>query len=369
MAKITRIEQFPLTIPMRMPFTISSGTYPTCDKVIIRLHTDAGVYGLGEAVPMHTYAEETQESIMAAIERYLGPAVKGMEVSNFAMLHLAMDRALFGNTFAKAAVDMAAYDATGKILGVPAYQLLGGAYRDRIELAMSIGVMPLERTVQRAREILQEGYKVVKLKVSIDFEDDYRKIAAVRKAVGPEQRLRVDANAGYPSVQIAIRELQRLDEYDLYLIEQPLRRLDLLGMAQVCAALRPPVLADESVFTPLDAMNVIRLQAADAINIKTQMAGGLYEAIKIAAIADAAGVPLQIGSQLESGVGNTANAHLAAAIKELPHPADIKTPQQFVDDILAEPARIEGGYTYVPQKPGLGIELDEEKMKKWRSKK
>jgi muconate cycloisomerase len=332
------------------------------------MHTDAGLSGVGEAVPMHTYAEETQESIIGAIDRYLAPALIGADVSNFAMLHQKMDEALSGNTFAKAALDMAAYDVTGKILEVPVHQLLGGAYRDRIPLSMSIGIMSLERTVTRAHEIIDEGYKVVKLKVSLDYDDDVRKVAAVRKALGEDAWIRVDANAGYPSVQTAIHELQRMDEYGLYLIEQPLKRLELLGMAQVCTALRAPVLADESVYTPLDAMNVIRLQAADAINVKTQEAGGLYEAVKIAAIADAAGVPLLVGSQLESGVGNTANAHLAATLKYILHPADIKTPHQFVDDILAEPAKIEGGYTYVPQKPGLGIELDEEKLKKWHSK-
>lgn len=366
--KITRLDIFPVSVPRKSVFRCALHSHYTMDHVFVRLHTDEGIFGEGEACPNPPHFPETVEAVVAALERYLGPAVIGQDCANIGLLHEVMDRTLRGMAFAKAGIDMAAYDALGKLLNLPVCTLLGGQFRDRIALAQSIPIWDPARTAQEAVKVVAQGFLQVKLKIGLDREEDIQRVHAVRKAIGRDVPVRVDGNCGYRTASEAIDVLRRMDEAGLDMIEQPLDGADLMGMAKVREALTPPLLADESVMGPEDVPRVLLGRAADAINMKVCKAGGLWPAIRAAWASDAFHAPIVIGSQHEAGLGTAASLHLAAACRHLPYPNDPKTCLGLVEDVIKQPIRIEGGYAYLPEGPGLGVMLDDAKLEKYLMK-
>ncbi|WP_276257836.1 mandelate racemase/muconate lactonizing enzyme family protein [Haloglomus litoreum] len=363
--EITDLDPIPVSVPYSVDFAISGGEVSAANHVLLRLHTDAGVVGLGEACPDPYFAPETMGSVVAAIEDHISPAIRGEDPSNRGRIHRAMDEAIRGNPFAKAAVDIACFDATGKHLGIPVSTLLGGRLRDRIEVGQSIGIGPTDRAVERARAWVDDGFSSIKVKVGTDPETDIERATAVAEAVGDRASIRVDANQGYRADQ-AVRVFSALEsECDLLLVEQPVAADDLAGMARVTAALETPVLADESVFSPHDAIDIVDRGAADALSVKLVKAGGLYRSRQIAAVAAAAHLPLVVGSMVELGVGTAAGAHFAATLPAA-YPSDVKGPTLHEASVLADPIRIEEGHTVVPEGPGLGVELDDRTVEAYR---
>ena len=362
--KIRQITTYGVSIDFKTALNISGGTNPKANHILVRIETDEGIYGWGEAAPIPQYSDESMESVKAIIDKYLTPLLLGQDPANLARVHETMGQ-IKGNPFAKGAIDIACYDILGKSLGVPVYTLLGGRYRDRIVIGQSVGIKSIEQMVREAVQYAEEGFQSIKIKVGLNPQEDIRRVREIRKAIG-DLPIRVDANQGY-RLDEAIYTFTRMEEYDLLLAEQPIARWDLQGMAELCRLLRTPVLADESLFSLQDAINLIRYQAADIFNIKIMKPGGLYPSLKIAAIAEAAEIPLSIGSMIEMGVGTAAGAHFAAAVKHLDYPSDVKGPTLMVDDILQVPVRMEKGYTYVPEGPGLGIDVDMEKVKRYRA--
>jgi muconate cycloisomerase len=363
---VTNVRTIPVSVPFAVDFDVASGGVPAADHVLVTLETDAGVTGLGEASPMPFFTGETQETVVTMVEEYLGPAVEGLDPSNLTDVHRAMDD-VEGNPLAKAAVDIACHDAVGRALGVPVSTLLGGAVRDRIEVGQSVGIKATDRAVADAERYVDEwGFGSVKLKVGGDPETDRERVEAVMDAVGDRASIRLDGNEGY-TADVAVKQFERIEAHgDVLLVEQPVPRDDLAGMRDVTTALSTPVLADESVFSPRDALRVVRRRAADVLNIKLMKAGGLCPASDIASVARAAAVPLAIGSMVEMGVGTAAGAHFAACLPHATYPADVKGPSLLADTILAEPVRIEDGYTHVPDGDGLGVELDPEAVERYR---
>lgn len=363
--KIRDIEVVPVSIPFNIAFRVPGGEVPAADHSIVKVHTDDGVYGIGEAATIAAYSEETVYSTYAILTRVLAPLLIGHDPRNIGSIHEVMDQAVHANYFAKAAIDLACYDILGKSLGVPVHTLLGGAFRDRILVGQSIGIKDAETAAADAVRYVQQGFHSIKIKIGIDPKADLERVAAIRDAVGPDVDLRVDANQGY-SVDTAVKTLRAMESYDLLLVEQPVPRWDIDGMAHVAHVLDTPVLADESVFTPSDAIAIVRKQAADILNIKIMKPGGLYGSLKIAGIASGANLPLAIGSMVEMGIGTAAGAHFAAACRDVRYPCDVKGPSLLKDDILQEPVRIEGGYTYVPEGSGLGVDWDDDKVAHYR---
>ena len=363
--KITGVETIPVSIPLKTDFGIAGGTQLLAEHVIVKLITDEGIVGLGEAATMPKYGEETPQSVVSTIKYYLEPALVGLDLSNIGMLHKVMDSEIHGNTYAKAAIDIAAYDALGKYLDVPVYMLLGGKFMDKIPVGQSIGIKDPETAIKEVKEYVNEGFQSIKVKIGLDPAGDIERVGMIREAIGFDIPLRVDANQGY-SPDAAIKTLKAMEKFDLLLVEQPVPRWDIFGMAKVCDAIDTPVLADETVYTPQDAINVVRMNAADIINIKIMKPGGLYNSRKIACIAEGANIPLAIGSMVEMGVGTAAGAHFAASCSNVRYPCDVKGPSLMVDDILDEPVVIKEGFTYVPEGPGLGVRLDEDKIEKYR---
>lgn len=364
---IQRIEAIPVSVPHNTDFEISGGGQEAADHVLVRLHTESGPVGLGEASPKPFFSDETQTSVLGALD-VLEDALRGVDAARPARVHQVMDDAIRGNPFAKTAVDVACYDAFGKALGVPVSALVGGRVRDRIEVGQSVGIKPTAEAVEDARRYVRdEGFRSIKVKVGDDAESDAERVRAICEAVGGEVPIRVDANQGYTADTAVplFSELER--ELDLLLVEQPVAREDIEGMRKVTEAIETPVLADESVFSPADAFRVVRRNAADIVNIKIMKAGGLYPSSRIAATAAAASYPLAIGSMLELGVGTAAGAHFAATQPHVRYPCDVKGPSLYADTLLEEPVRIEDGYTHVPDRPGLGVELDDEAVERYRS--
>lgn len=360
--KITRVETIVANIPYVKPFVITGGPNTIGDHVLVLVHTDDGYVGIGEGAPMTAYSEETQKDILYGVRDYLAPALIGADPFDVEAIHHRMNCALPGHHFAKAAIDLALYDIMGKSLGVPAYKLLGGKVRDRIPVAWVVGMGSIDEMVAEAvHHVERYGFSTVKLKIGRDPRKDVDLVREVRTALGPDVKIRVDANQGY-DVATAIRVLRQLERYDLELVEQPVPRNNILGLAEVAAALDVPVEADESMFDHYDAMTLVRLKACDVINIKIMKPGGLYNAKKVAAICEAAGITCLVGSMVEFGPGTAAGLHFAAAHRVVAHACEPVGGFLYRDDVVEEDFSLEAvvdGCLPVPEKPGLGITLKE----------
>jgi muconate cycloisomerase len=382
--KITSIETIPIRLPTRRVHQWASLTTPIGVYVIIKLHTDEGLVGLGEAPVLKDwggdhgkYFGETPQSTVHIINDILAPALTGRDPRNFESIHALMDKAVKGYPYCKAAVDGAMYDVAGKALNVPVYQLLGGCYRERISIAHSLGLMEIEKAVDEARQAIAEGVKTIKLKGGVDQKRDVELVKQIRKAIGPDLNICVDANQGYPSAKVAVKIIKAMAEYDLLYMEQPVEGID--QMAEVARRVDIPIMADESAWTPQDVLEIVRKQAADMISIYTTKPGGMFKAKKVAAVAEAAGLPCNVNGSVETGVGNAANIHLAAstAVVTFGCVVPVSSPKEqakkgiagiyYQDDIITEPFAFDNGDIVVSHKPGLGIEIDEDKLKHYRA--
>jgi muconate cycloisomerase len=340
------------------------GDHHTSGYVIVKVHTDAGIVGLGEATVSALWSGETSKSCVAALEDLIGPALLGADPTQISALRNRMDFLIKLNPFTKSAVEMALWDIAGKALGVPVYQLLGGKVREIIPTKMMIGAFELPRVRSLAEQFLSWGVKCLKVKVGLDLAGDLARVAAVREVAGPDIPITVDANCGW-NVATARVALDRLHRYDLLIAEQPIAPGDTEAMASLRYPGGIPIMADESVFTLADAWSVLRAHAADVISIYPGKNGGIAASIEIAQVAAAAGIPCHVGSNLELGIASAAMLHLACAIKNIDsetYPADILGPHYHESDLLAEPLDLSFSGARVPTGPGLGVALDEEKL-------
>jgi L-alanine-DL-glutamate epimerase-like enolase superfamily enzyme len=277
-----------------------------------------------------------------------------------------VDDALDGVEEAKAAIEIALWDIVGKALDTPVYNLLGGKVRERVPLSYSIPFGTPEEMARLAQERVQWGHRTIKVKVGSD--DPARDIAAVksiRAAIGPDVKLRVDGNMGWQTAKQAIAVILKMEESNLELVEQPLPAYDLEGMAEVRRAIGVPLMADESIRNPRSAMQVIRHGAADIANVYVTESGGLLNAAKIFAMCEAAGMPCMIGSMPEFGIGTAAQIHLGVAMNNLGPDSDTCGVLYHQEDLLTKPLRIESGFSYPPEGPGLGVDVDMKVLESW----
>ena len=382
--KITRIETIPIRLPTRRVHQWASLTTPIGVYVIVKLTTDEGLVGLGEAPVLKDwggdhmkYYGETPQTTIHIVNDILAPALSGKDPGEIEALHLVMDRAIKGYPYCKAALDMALYDVVGKALDIPAYDLLGGRCRERVTIAHSIGLMEIDKAVEEALQVKDEGVKAIKLKGGQAPGRDLELVRRVREAGGPDIPISGGAHQGYPAPQAAIRVIRAMAEYGLRYMEQPVEGID--AMAEVAQQVDTPIMADESAWTAQDVLEIARKKAAEIISLYTTKPGGLLMAKKVAAVAEAASLQCNVNGSVETGVGNAANIHLAAstAVASLPCVVPVSTPKgkgkkgiagiYYQDDIITEPFQYADGDIIVSSKPGLGIELDEEKVKFYRA--
>jgi len=368
--RITRLEAIPVRLPLKAGLTTRTahGEHVVSQYVIVRLHTDAGLVGLGEASVAAIWSGETSRGAVAAIEQCLGPALVGADPLQLNALRLRMDEAIKFNPFTKSAVEMALWDLLGKASKVPVYQLLGGKVRDRIPIKMMIGAFDPPQAVELAKRFLNWGVRCLKVKVGIDPASDLARVRAVREVAGPHIPMTVDANCGW-NAMTAKQMVKQLEPYGLLFVEQPIPPGDPSLLAEVRRASNLPIMADESVWTLTDAWGVTAAHAADIISVYPGKNGGIANSLEIVHVAKAAGLLCHMGSNLELGIASAAMLHLAAAVPEIAseyYPADILGPNYHETDLLKQPLTLGPEFAVVPDGPGLGVELDEEKLKRWR---
>jgi L-alanine-DL-glutamate epimerase-like enolase superfamily enzyme len=386
--KITRIVTTPVRIPIeKAPYdTEGAGTTfhrdgrrsrttplrptPMLEYVLVRIETDDGVTGIGEAQADIGFFGETVEGVQVAIDDYLGPHLVGKDPLDREYLLNLID--FRGNSCARSGIDLALHDLVGKVHGVPVGVLLGGAHRRRDPVAIEIAGGPPEAMAAECVAFMARGVRAFKPKIGADPDADADRLRAIREAVGPDAAIRADANQGY-SPKDAIRLCRLAERFDvgLELLEQPVAAWDLEGMATVRRSVDTLIEADESCYSIHDAMRIVRHGAADVLNVKLGKAGGLHNARKIAAIAEAAGLRCVLGTAFGLGPEIAAKLHLAGSTElvvdaveftELGLHGNLLAPPH--DRLLALP--LEDGCLPVPDGPGLGVTLDDAAVERFR---
>jgi muconate cycloisomerase len=360
--QITRLMTIPVERAVRPEVVITSslGTHAVSHYLLVRVETDTGLCGIGEATVTPVWSGETAAGARHLIEGYLAPTLIGRAPTDITGALAAMDRTAHGNPFTKAAVEMALFDLWGQAEQRPVYELLGGACRPlALPIRFSLAAGTPEATAARALQRVREGFRTVKVKVGTDPAADVARVRAVREAIGPEIRLTIDANGGW-SAETAIRAVREMASCDLALVEQPTPRDDLDGMARVRRAIEAPVMADESVFTVADAREILRREAADVISVYPGKNGGILRCREIAERAAAAGVACAIGSNLEFDIATAAMCHLAVATPNIAaerFAGDLLGPLYYSEPVVQQPLRYSGGTVHCPDGPGLGVAL------------
>ncbi len=364
--KVTRLEAVPVSVPLREPFTSALGVQATSDYGIVIAEADDGTIGLGE---ISLIWHGNGAALCDLVDRSLAPVVVGTDP--FALTRFqeaAAETLAFGrhSLTAVAAVETALLDLAGKAAGRPVYDLLGGLARDRVPLSMSLPIAPLDEVLDRAHRLVGAGFRTLKAKGGADHDRLVEVVAALRAEFGPRIGVRVDLNMACPLVKDALRLIGRLEPYDVLSVEQPLPADDVEGMAELCARSTVPIMADESVWSVGDAWRVLRARAADIVNVYVPEAGGPTRARRIADLCAAAGAGVAVGSMPELGIGTAAAAHLAFSSPRLDQPSDVAGHLYHADDVVRTTLTIENGFLLPPTGPGLGVELDRDRLDAYR---
>jgi len=384
LAQIKKLETVLVQLPTRREHKWTGLTEPIGRYILVRVEDDAGHVGWGEAPALKDwggefgrYFGESPAITRSVIETYLAPAIEGIELGDFAGLHARMDAVIKGYPYAKAAVEFAVYDATGKSLGVPVHMLLGGRCSDRIPVNHSIRLISIAEAEREAAQVVAEGIRTIKIKIGVDPARDVEMVRTVRAAVGPKIDLCVDANEGYRTPGEAIQAVRKMEAYDLKYVEQPVMGIE--RIAEVARAIDAPVMADESAWNAHDVIQIIEKRAAQIVSIYTTKPGGLYKAMEVAAVCRAAGIVCNVNGSVETGVGNLANIQLAAAAPAvtLSCVVPVSTPVEtlgtriggiyYKDDLIAEGMDFVDGCVVVPKGAGMGIAVDPAKVDKYRA--
>ncbi len=368
--KITNVECIPVRVPIRPELAIRAkgGFHSESPFLLVKVHTDEGICGLGEVSCTPRWSGEDQVTAAHFIGAILEPVLAGQDPRDIEMLTARLRGALAGHTFTKAALEMALWDILGKTTGLPVYRLLGGPVREFIPTKWSVSGVEPARAAEIASWAVERGFSALKVKVGIDPAEDLARVRAVRQAVGPEIRLGVDANGAWDPAT-AVTMIRRLCEFGICFAEQPVPPGDVNWLAEVRRRVDVAVVADESVYSPQDALAIVRAGAADALSVYVGKAAGIGPARKVAVIAEAAMLGCTVGSNLELGVGTAAMIHLAMAtpgITAAEFPCDIIGPLYYADEILTEPLALSGGQARPNDRPGLGVELDDDKLRRYR---
>lgn len=374
--KVTSLRAIPVSVPVEKAYetslSVAAGQQThTNDHVVVQLETDAGITGYGEVAPMAAWPHGlTQSACTDLINNTLAPTVEGRHVNRIERILEDLETQLAGETFPIYGIDMALHDALGKRFELPVYELLGGPKNAgrSFPLHYSIGIKGADEMADDAAAAADRGFSAFKVKVGGDDHDAERAgIAAIAEAV-PDARIRIDANQGWHPDE-AVRKIRELESAanGLELVEQPVAHDTYEGLQRVRDAVTPPILADESAFSPRDVVDLARIGAADIINIKLAKAGGLLRGKNVATVAAAHGLTCFMGSMVELGIGAAANAHLTVSTPQITYPTGVMN-QYSEETLVANKTdwNVNGPTFTVPDLPGLGVEPDHDAINRYR---
>ncbi len=365
--KITAVHVETLQLDYGEPFVIASSALAAGPCDLVSVETDAGLIGYGEACPAYEFTGDTLWTVQDVIGEYLGPSVIGKDPFDIEAIVRCWERELFtvGNEAARAGLEMALWDLQGKAVGRPLRDLLGGRSRNGLTEVIAWGWGLPDELAAKTREARTLGITVFKVKAGDTPESDEQRVAAVREAAGPDARITVDANQGWRDAKTAVAAIRRLEPYRIEFAEQPVRMGDLEASRFVRARVDVPIALDESVRGPSEALAAVKAGACDIIVVKLMKTGGILNALKVNAIAEAAGVAVMVGNMGESSVGLAAHLHLYEALANATH-GDADPPWRFEglrrDIAHGLRAELRAGVSTVvlPDAPGLGVSLDVE---------
>ncbi|MBE3124667.1 MAG: dipeptide epimerase [Acidobacteria bacterium] len=358
--KITDVEIFLFDIPLTSPFRIAIGEMKAANDLLIRIRTDQGVVGLGEACPFPPITGETQAT-NAAAARSIRDMLIGKDPLAIDALLREIGPLVHSNPSAVAAFDMAFHDILGKVAGLPLFRLLGGT-KNTFETDITTSLDTLEKMTAESKKYADMGYKTLKVKVGLDPDEDFARLSAIRAAIGRGVAIRIDANQGW-TVPQAVYALRKMEPLAIQFCEQPVLASDTTGLKAVRSQSPIAIMADEALFGPADAVKLIRAEACDTFNIKVMKAGGLLNSIRIAHIADAANMRCMVGCMLESKLALTAAAHVVASQANIVY-ADLDGNSEHVIDPIIDGMTVKAGMLTLPEKPGLGCDVDPAFLKK-----
>ncbi|MGY8524609.1 muconate/chloromuconate family cycloisomerase [Paracidovorax citrulli] len=368
-ATIQAIEAVLVDLPTIRAHQLAMATMQRQTLVIVRLRCTDGIEGIGEATTIGglSYGEESPEGIKLTIDTYLAPALIGENATNIHAAMARLNKVARGNRFAKSALETALLDAQGKRLNVPLATLLGGAVRPALPALWTLASGDTRRDIEEAETLLAERrHNTFKLKIGRRaVRDDVAHAAAIKRALGDRARVTVDVNQAWNEAEAATG-IALLEDAGIDLIEQPVPREQRTAMARLAARFVVPVMADEAVCGPEDAMELARLGAADVFALKIAKSGGIFGMLRTAAVGDAAGIALYGGTMLEGSIGTIAAAHGFCTLPQLAWGTELFGPLLLTDDIVVERPAYRDHQLHLPQGPGLGLALDEDKLAHYR---
>ncbi len=365
--KISHAEVVLTKVPTKRPHRMSFATTRYQNSVHLWLYTDEGLYGLGETAHMAGFSGkgESQSSVALQLRERLLPAVLGKDPFQIEARQADLEKAIPWNPRAKSVLNLALYDILGKALNTPVYNLIGGMFRDRVALSSSLPITDHKAAVEEAQLMVERGLSILKLKTGHeDFRQDIERFKHVRQAVGDDMRLRADANQAW-DVPTAIRVTKALEEFNIEFMEQPVKAWDIDGLAEVRRATNTYIMADESANSPMDVLNLAKKRAVDLISIYIVAPGGLINAKKMSIVAEPAGIGCYVGGALDGAISGRAGLHLAASSPNISWGCELGGFFLLEEDLGTEPIGFEDGALLVPQGPGLGGDLDRNKVDKY----
>jgi L-alanine-DL-glutamate epimerase-like enolase superfamily enzyme len=352
--KIRQFEAWPVEMRLAEPYTIAYETTDRVTNIFLQIVTDQGLIGYGCAAPDFHVTGETPASVMTAFDATIAPVLSGVDPLRYALTLERLRTGLGQQPAALAMVDMALYDLLGQIAGIPLYRLLGG-YRTRIKTSITIGILSIEQTVEKARKQIAAGFRCLKIKGGIDVAVDIEKIMKIREAVGSNVELRFDANQGFSETD-TLKFVEGTRKAKLELLEQPTPKAGHTILGRITNKVPIPVMADESLMNLGDAFRLAKNDVVDMANIKLMKVGGIYEAMKINAVANAANLEVMVGCMDESALAIAAGLHFALARPNVVY-ADLDGHLDLTGDPAVGSVVLRNGILYPSKNPGLGAQV------------
>ena len=362
--RIVDIEPILLDVPLREPVHGVHGVTRVQRSVLVRVTSDAGVEGWGNVDPTPGYSAMSATEVHDTVRR-IGPALTGADPFNMRRALAVMDREAEGRYEAIAAVEMALADLKARALGVAVHSLLGGRVKDEITFNAWIGTVPPKQAAREATAWLGRGFRSAKIKVSGAGPEGIARVAAVREAVGARMALRVDFNESLRPAE-AVPFIRRLEPFDLTLVEQPIPRTEIAGLAEIRRGIGIPLMADESVTGPASLVEIIRREAADLVKVKVMKQGGLLRTLAMVELAAAAGLRVVIGHGFGLTLSTLAEAAVAAVTDAIVDGCEAVGPLKMAADVVVEPVRLDAGSIRLGDQPGFGATVDPDALKRYR---